>query len=54
MIARRNINNLKYANDNHSRAEVEEELKSCLMRVREENGKSWLKIQHSKNQDHGI
>ena len=35
-------------------AEVEEEFKSCLMRVREENGKSWLKTQHSKNQDHGI
>ena len=35
-------------------AEVEEELKSCLMRVREENGKNWLKTQHLKNQDHGI
>ena len=35
-------------------AEVEEESKSCLVRVREENGKSWLKTQHSKNQDHGI
>jgi len=32
-------------------AEIKEELKSLLMKVKE---KSWLKIQHSKNEDHGI
>ena len=31
-------------------AECEEELKSLLMKVKEESGKSWLKIQHSKKQ----
>ena len=31
-----------------------EELKSLLMKVKEERGKSWLKTQHSKNEDHGI
>ena len=49
MIARRNINNLKYAGDNTLMAESEEELKSLLMKVKEENEKSWLKTQHSEN-----
>ena len=35
-------------------AESEEELTSLLMKVKEENGKSWLKAQHSENEDHGI
>ena len=35
-------------------AESEEELKSLLMKVKEESGKSWLKAQHSENKDHGI
>src|SRR5574341_1705607 len=35
-------------------AESEEELKSFLIKVKEESGKSWLKAQHSKNKDHGI
>ena len=35
-------------------AESEEELKSLLMKVKEESGKSWLKAQHSENEDHGI
>ena len=35
-------------------AESEEELKSLLMKVKEESEKLWLKIQHSKNEDHGI
>ena len=30
------------------------ELKSLLMKVKEESGKSWLKAQHSENEDHGI
>ena len=34
-------------------AESEEELKSLLMKVKEER-KSWLKAQHSENEDHGI
>ena len=42
-IARRNINNLIYANDTTLMAESEEELKSPLMKVKEESGKSWLK-----------
>ena len=46
--AKRNINNLKYAGDTTLMAESEEELKSLLMRVKEE-WKTWLKIQHSKN-----
>ena len=35
-------------------AESEEELKSLLMKVKEESEKNWLKIQHSKNEDHGV
>ena len=48
-IARRNINNLRYADDTTLMAESEEELKSLLMKVKEESEKSWLKAQHSKN-----
>jgi len=47
-IAGRNINNLRYADDTTLRAESEEELKSLLMKVKEER-KSWLKAQHSEN-----
>ena len=43
-IARRNINNLKYADDITLMAESEEELKSVLMRVKEESGKAGLKL----------
>ena len=35
-------------------AESEEQLNSLLMKVQEESEKSWLKTQHSKNEDHGI
>ena len=35
-------------------AESEEELKSVLMKVKEDSGKNWLKVQHSENEDHGI
>ena len=52
-IARRNINNLRYADDTTLKAESEEELKSLLMKVKKEV-KSWLKTQHSKNEDHGF
>ena len=51
-IARRNINNLIYEDDTTLMAESEEELKSLLMKVKEE--KSLLKAQHSENEDHGI
>ena len=47
-IAGRNINNLRYADDTILMAEIEE-LKSFLMKVKEESGKSWLKTQHSEN-----
>ena len=48
-IARRNINNLRYADDTTLLTENKEELKSLLMKVKEESGKSWLKTQHSQN-----
>ena len=48
-IARKNISNLRYANDTTSMAESEEELKSLLLKVKEESEKSWLKPRHSKN-----
>ena len=48
-IARRNINNLRYADDTTLLTENKEELKSLLMKVKEESGKSWLKTQHSEN-----
>ena len=41
------------ADDITLRAESEEELKTLLMKVKE-SGKKWLKIQHSKNEHHGI
>ena len=43
-IAGRNINNLRYADDTTLRAESEEELKSLLMKVKEESEKVGLKI----------
>ena len=51
--ARRNINNLRYADDITLLAETEEEPKSLLMKVKEDSEKAGLK-QHSKNKDHGI
>ena len=47
--AGRNINNLRYADDTILMAESEEELKSRLMKVREESGKSGLKVLQSEN-----
>ena len=46
--AGRNINNLKYADDTSLTAESEEELKSLLMRVKEENEKAGLKFSIQK------
>ena len=48
-IAGRNINNLRYADDTTLMAESEEELKSFLMKVKEESEENWLKTQHSGN-----
>ena len=49
-IARRNINNLRYADDTTFMAESEEELKSLLMKVKEESEKVGLKLKiHSEN-----
>ena len=48
-ISGRNINNLRYADDTTLMAESEEELKNFLMKVKEENGKSGPKTQHSEN-----
>ena len=47
-IAGRNINNVRCADDTTLMAESEE-LKSLLMKVKEESGKSRLKTQHSEN-----
>ena len=47
-IAGRNMNTLTYADDITLMAESKE-LKSLLMKVKEESGKCWLKAQHSEN-----
>ena len=47
-IARRNTNNLRYADDTTLMAECEEELKSLLMKVKEENEKVGLKLNIQK------
>ena len=47
-IARKNINNLKYAQDTSLMAESEEELKSLLMRVKEESEKAGVKLNIQK------
>jgi len=47
-IAGRNINNLRYADDTPLMAESEEELKSLLMKVKEESEKAGLSIQKTK------
>ena len=47
-IARRNINNLRYADDTTFMAESEEELKSCLMKVKDESEKVDLKLNIQK------
>ena len=47
-IARRNINNLRYANDTTFMAESEKELKSLLMKVKEESEKVGLKLNIQK------
>ena len=53
-IAGRNINNLKYADNTTLKAESEEELKSLLMKVKEESEKVGLKLNIQGNKDRGI
>ena len=47
-IARRNINNLRYADDTTLMAEIKEELKSLLMKEKEESGKAGLQLNIQK------
>ena len=47
-IARRNINNLRYADDTTLKVESEEELKTLLMKVKEESEKAGLKLNIQK------
>ena len=53
-IAGRNINNFRYADVTTLMAESEEELKSLLMKVKEESEKVGLKLNIQKTKDHGI
>ena len=53
-IPRRNINNLRYADDTTLMAESEEELKNLLMKVKEESGKVGLKLNTQKPKFIGI
>ena len=48
-ISRRNISNLRYADDTTLMTESKEELKSLLIRVKEESERAGFKIQHSNN-----
>ena len=45
-IAGRNINNLRHEDDTTLMAESQEELKSLLIRVKQESGETWVKTQH--------
>ena len=49
-IARRNINNIRYADDTTLMAESEEEIKSLLMKVKEESEKAVLKLNIQKTE----
>ena len=53
-IARRNINNLRYADDTTLKAESEEELKSFLMKVKEESKNVGLKLNIQKTKIMGL
>ena len=53
-IARRNINNLRYADDTTLMAESKEDLKSLLMRLKEKSEKAGLKLSIQKNKDQSI
>ena len=53
-IAGRHISNLRYVDDTTLMAESEEELKSLLMKVKEESEKAGLKLNIQRNKYHGI
>ena len=53
-ISGRNINNLRYADETTLMAESEEDLKSLLMKVKEESEKVGLKLNILENEDHCI
>ena len=53
-ITRRDINNLRYADDTTLMAKSKEELKSLLVKVKKESEKVGLKLNTQKNKDHGI
>ena len=53
-IARRNINNFRYTDDTTLMADSKEELKSLMMKVKEESEKAGLKLSIQKNEDYGI
>ena len=53
-IAKRNISNLRYADDTTLMAERKEELKSLLIKMKEKSEKAGLKFNIQKNEDHGI
>ena len=53
-IDRRNINNLRYADDTTLMVESKEELNSLFMKVKEESEKAGLKLNIPKNEDHAI
>ena len=53
-IARRDISNLRYADNTTFLAESEQELKSLLMKVKEKSEKAGLKFTIHKTKDHGI
>ena len=49
-----NIHNLRYTDDTNLMAQSEDDLKSILMKVKEDSEKAGFKTQHSKNEDHSI
>ena len=53
-IIRKNSNNLRYADDTTLMVKSEEELKSLLMKVKEQSENVDLKLNIQKNEDHGI
>ena len=53
-IAGRNLNNLRYADDTTLMAESEEELKSLLMKVKEESEKAGLKLKKEPRSGHSV
>ena len=52
--AGRNVSNLRYADDTTLMEESKEELKSLLMKVKEESQRASLKLNIQKNEDHGL